>query len=149
MQVAKVLNGTILDVADCRTFCEFYPPSDENLSDRNLVRVSVFRPYDALTQKLVECAPVLEGEFVYTVAVASLTDAEVQAAKDSAMTQLRGTRNQLLAACDWTQIADCTISNKAEWATYRQALRDFPSTVADARLPVEWPHDPNWTERLV
>jgi hypothetical protein len=144
MQVAKVLNGTILDVADCRELCEWYPPSDENLRDRNLVRVSLFRDHDKLTQKLVACAPVLEGEFVYTVAVAPLTDEEVQAAKDSAMSQLRADRNQRLAACDWTQIADCTISNKAEWATYRQALRDFPATVSDARLPVTWPHDPNW-----
>lgn len=148
MQVAKVLNGTILDVADCRTFCEFYPPSDENLRDRNLVKVNRFRPYDALTQKLVDCAPVLEGEWVYTVAVAQLTDEEVQAAKNSAMSQLRAQRNQLLAACDWTQIADCTVDKQA-WATYRQALRDFPGTVADARLPVEWPHDPNWTERVI
>ena len=149
MQVAKVLNGTIVDVADCRTFCEFYPPSDENLRDRNLVRVNLFRAHDALTQKLVACAPVLEGDWVYTVAVAPLTDAEIQAAKDSAMAQLRGNRNQLLAQCDWTQIPDCSISNKAEWATYRQALRDFPATVADARLPIEWPHDPNWTERVI
>ena len=147
MQVAKVINGTILDVADCRKLCEWYPPTDEQLSDRNLVKVSLFRPYDALTQKLVECAPVLEGEFVYTVAVAPLTAEEVQTAKDSAMAQLRGNRNNLLAQCDWTQIPDCTIPNKAEWATYRQALRDFPDTVADARLPVEWPHDPNWTDR--
>lgn len=148
MQVAKVLNGTILDVADCRKLCEWYPPTDEQLSDRNLVRVSLFRPHDALTQKLVPCAPVLEGEFVYTVAVASLSAEEVQAAKDSALGQLREQRNQLLAACDWTQISDCTVDKQA-WATYRQALRDFPATVADARLPVTWPHDPNWTERVI
>jgi len=144
MQVAQILNGNITKVADCREFCEFYPPSDENLRDRNLVKVSQFRSYDALTQKLVACAPVLEGDWVYTVAVASLTDEEIQVAKDSAMAQLRAQRNQLLTACDWTQIPDCTITNKAEWTTYRQALRDFPATVADARLPVEWPHDPNW-----
>ena len=148
MQVAKVLNGTILDVADCRTFCEFYPPSDENLRDRNLVKVNRFRPYDSLTQKLVDCAPVLEGEWVYTVAVAPLTDEEVQAAKDSAMAQLRADRNQRLAVCDWTQIADCTVDKQA-WATYRQALRDFPGTVSDARVPVEWPRDPNWTGGVI
>ena len=146
MQVAKVLNGTILDVADCRELCEWYPPTDEQLSDRNLVRVSLFRPHDALTQKLVPCAPVLEGDFVYTVAVASLTAEEIQANKDSAMAQLRANRNNLLLQCDWTQIPDCTLPNKAEWATYRQSLRDFPATVSDARLPVEWPHDPNWVD---
>jgi len=148
MQVAKVLNGTIIQVADCRELCEWYPPTDEQLSDRNLVRVSLFRPYDALTQKLVACAPVLEGDFVYTVAVASLTTEEVQAAKDLAMGQLRAQRNQLLAACDWTQISDCTVDKQA-WATYRQALRDFPATVADARLSVDWPHNPDWVDQLI
>ena len=147
MQVAKVENGIVTQVADCRELCEWYPPTDEQLSDRNLVRVSVFRAHDALTQKLVTCAPVLEGGFVYTVAVASLTAEEIQAAKDSAMAQLRGTRNELLKQCDWTQIPDCTLPNKTEWATYRQALRDFPATVSDARLPVEWPHSPDWVER--
>jgi len=39
-------------------------------------------------------------------------------------------RNQILGGCDWTQSPDTplTDSKKAEWATYRQALRDFPAT---------------------
>lgn len=45
--------------------------------------------------------------------------------------QLRITRNAELTSCDWTQGSDCqlTDSKKTEWATYRQTLRDFPSTV--------------------
>jgi len=37
-----------------------------------------------------------------------------------------------LKACDWTQAADSPLSDskKAEWQTYRQALRDLPSTNA-------------------
>ena len=40
-------------------------------------------------------------------------------------------RNAELKGCDWTQGNDSplTESKKAEWATYRQNLRDFPSTV--------------------
>lgn len=36
-------------------------------------------------------------------------------------------RNKLLAECDWTQAVDTALSDskKAEWATYRQALRDI------------------------
>ena len=71
---------------------------------------------------------------------------EIQAAKDSAMAQLRSTRNALLLACDWTQMADCTIPKKTEWATYRQTLRDFPATVSDARINIEWPHNPDWVD---
>ena len=97
------------------------------------------------TQKLVPSEPVIEGDWVYTVEVADLTADEIQANKVSAMSQLRAYRNNLLASCDWTQIADCTVDKQA-WATYRQALRDFPATVVDARLPYEFPHDPNWVE---
>lgn len=36
-------------------------------------------------------------------------------------------RDKLLAECDWTQAADTALSDakKAEWTTYRQALRDI------------------------
>jgi hypothetical protein len=40
---------------------------------------------------------------------------------------MRAVRNQLLAQSDWTQLPDAQC-DKAAWATYRQALRDFPST---------------------
>jgi hypothetical protein len=41
--------------------------------------------------------------------------------------QMRTARNQLLAQSDWTQAADAQC-DKTAWATYRQALRDFPAT---------------------
>lgn len=50
--------------------------------------------------------------------------------------RLRSLRNELLIRSDWTQIPDCTIANKEEWAAYRQALRDLPSTVTDPREAV-------------
>ena len=40
---------------------------------------------------------------------------------------MRAARNQLLAESDWTQLADAQC-DKTAWATYRQALRDFPAT---------------------
>ena len=39
---------------------------------------------------------------------------------------IKSQRNALLVASDWTQLPDVPESIKAEWATYRQALRDFP-----------------------
>lgn len=47
--------------------------------------------------------------------------------------RLRSLRDELLSRSDWTQIPDCTIANKEEWAAYRQVLRDLPSTVTDPR----------------
>jgi hypothetical protein len=37
-------------------------------------------------------------------------------------------RNHLLAKCDWTQLPDAQC-NKVAWATYRQSLRDLPTTI--------------------
>ena len=44
---------------------------------------------------------------------------------------MRYFRNQLLADSDWTQLPDAQC-DKTAWATYRQALRDFPATWKEA-----------------
>jgi len=46
-------------------------------------------------------------------------------------TKLRIVRNQKLAECDWTQLPDSTLteSQKLNWQTYRQSLRDWPSVI--------------------
>ena len=46
------------------------------------------------------------------------------------MAWLRNKRNLMLKECDWTQAADSPLSDskKAEWATYRQQLRDITSS---------------------
>lgn len=43
---------------------------------------------------------------------------------------LRVRRDDLLFACDWTQLPDAPLTDaqKAEWRVYRQALRDVPQT---------------------
>ena len=41
--------------------------------------------------------------------------------------RMRLHRDRLLAESDWTQTADAPV-DKAAWAAYRQALRDFPKT---------------------
>lgn len=118
-------------------------PSDEFLAANNAKKVTLFKAHDRLTQKLVSCAPYDDGEFVSMAQVESLTAGEIQAAKDSAMAQIRYQRNQLLKDCDWTQIADCT-ADKTAWATYRQALRDLPSTITEPRTFADWPHNPDY-----
>ena len=49
------------------------------------------------------------------------------------MQYLRDKRNQKLLISDWTQMPDSplTDSKKQEWATYRQQLRDLPSSYTD------------------
>ncbi len=58
---------------------------------------------------------------------------------------LREERNRKLAETDWRASSDLTLG---EWATYRQALRDLPSTATptlddDGNLQnVTWPSEP-------
>lgn len=118
-------------------------PSDEFLAENNAKKVNAFKAHDRLTQKLVSCSPYDDGEFVSMVQVENLTAKEIQAAKDSAMANIRSQRNQLLKDCDWTQIADCTV-DKAAWATYRQALRDLPSSITEPRTFSAWPNNPDY-----
>ena len=48
------------------------------------------------------------------------------------LARLRYWRDLELANTDWTQLTDAP-TDKTEWATYRQALRDLPTSNADAR----------------
>ena len=50
------------------------------------------------------------------------------------LTDVRRFRGTLLKSCDWTQMPDApfTEQKKAEWATYRQALRDLTTTYSEA-----------------
>lgn len=83
----------------------------------------------------------------------SLTDAEIaeRQAEEAAWlaaefgrqsTAVRSERDRLLAASDWTQVADAPV-NRVSWATYRQALRDIPEQ-SSFPASVVWPAKPGW-----
>ena len=63
-------------------------------------------------------------------------------ATNAAWDKIRAVRNQLLYACDWTQLPDAplTAEKKAEWTTYRQALRDI--TTQEDPFNISWPTEP-------
>ena len=54
---------------------------------------------------------------------------------------VRGERDSLLTASDWTQVADAPV-DQAAWSSYRQALRDIPQ---QAGFPdnITWPQEPS------
>ena len=70
-------------------------------------------------------------------------DTEAPADVDDAywIKAMRNMRNRLLVKCDWTQTADDPTGNIAAWATYRQALRDFPATWTPGPI-AEFPDPP-------
>ena len=53
----------------------------------------------------------------------------------------RRQRNFLLQQSDWTQSRDVTLSNDADWKTYRKSLRDVPSQ-SDFPKNITWPTAP-------
>lgn len=65
------------------------------------------------------------------------------------MPWIRAERDKLLVESDWTLRPEINISESkaAEWASYRQALRDFPSTITAEMLKGEsglsWPVRPS------
>ncbi len=77
-------------------------------------------PYIQINQNLVE---ITEEE-------AAANAAEIETA-NTAMLEIsnRETRNELLAASDWTQFNDSPLTDEAKtsWATYRTALRNLPT----------------------
>jgi hypothetical protein len=60
------------------------------------------------------------------------------------LSALRSERNRRLAACDYTQLADCPMNKaqRAAWKIYRQALRELPDTTTDL-ADIAWPIHPD------
>ena len=56
---------------------------------------------------------------------------------------IRATRDQILKSTDWTMITGATV-DQAQWAAYRQVIRDIPQTYKD-KTPddVVWPTQPS------
>lgn len=59
---------------------------------------------------------------------------------DNLVDGMRLQRNYLLAQSDWAMASDAP-TDKTAWATYRQALRDFPSIWTPAET-AEFPDPP-------
>ena len=96
--------------------------------------IQAMYPWDAQqTQKFKTFANGAQIEALIEVAPAPVPTEE----------QIRQQRNALLVRSDWTQLPDAQLTSeqKAEWATYRQTLRDI---TAQAGFPatINWPIAP-------
>ena len=76
-----------------------------------------------------------------TVTAAEQEAAYRQRIDEEAGERVRTDRNKKLVDTDWTQLADST-ANATTWGTYRQALRDLPSTDGFPHN-VTWPTEPS------
>jgi len=102
---------------------------------------------DAATEfeLLVDVPDNIEDYVVSAGALVLKPQSEIDAAKaETDWRILRGERNALLAASDWTQAVDAPLTDakKTEWATYRTALRSLPDNTTDPANPT-WPSKPS------
>ena len=65
----------------------------------------------------------------------------IELTAEQKLNALRTERNKFLNMSDWTQNRDVTLSNDADWKTYRQALRDITKTYKSLDT-VKWPTTP-------
>ena len=71
---------------------------------------------------------------------------EIEKTEDEIAGITKTLRNAKLSASDWTQLSDASLSDdkKAEWKTYRQALRDLPTHAKWPNLASgDWPTPPS------
>ncbi len=65
----------------------------------------------------------------------------IELTAEQKLNALRTERNKFLRMSDWTQNRDVTLSNDADWKTYRQALRDITKDYKSLE-DVKWPEKP-------
>jgi len=119
--------------------------NDEMLASFGVQRVFFSTPPELTdTQVLEEGTPVMaDNRWNQVWIVRDMTADEMASRTDAKATSVRTERTEKLRDCDWTQLDDTPMSNtqKADWAEYRQALRDVPEQ-AGFPWEVEWPVQP-------
>ena len=118
-----------------------------NLAPFGVVKVAqvALPTVDYTTQRIEEGTPALvDGTWTQVWNTVDLTSDEVQAATDAKAASVRNQRDELLAASDWTVLADSPLSTskKTEWKTYRTALRDI-SSASGFPYTMSWPTKPS------
>ena len=91
------------------------------------------RRNSAIRQLAPDCEYIDNGGKITVISGTMPTDEEINAKiKEMEIAEpmrlLREERNRRLQETDWTQNRDVTLSNDSDWQTYRQSLRDLPST---------------------
>lgn len=118
-------------------------PSPATLAEWNVFPVVDQAPpsYNPANQNLNQVDPTLtKGKWEQTWDVTAASAAEITERTTAKSGEVRQQRNELLSACDWTQLPDSPADHEA-WATYRQTLRDV---TGQEGFPwdVTWPEAP-------
>jgi hypothetical protein len=111
-------------------------PTLDWIADQGYYVITVWKPYNHATEKLVPATPHLYEGMCCTVDVEPKTEQELKERIKNEWTVIRQQRNRLLAESDWTQLADSP-ADKDKWAVYRQELRDI--TTQEDPFSIVWP----------
>ena len=132
MQIAIIKDNKVEAVGEHKTlfpntsFPASGPPADW-MTQNSVLPVTVFRPYNGLTEKSTSVDPYIEDGVVYLHKIEAVDDSQkaaAQTAKDNATAEkAREERNRRLTETDWMANSDVTMTDA--WKTYRQALRDI------------------------
>ena len=69
---------------------------------------------------------------------------EVLELSDTSWDIVRKKRDYILKSTDWVMTPSSTL-DQAQWAAYRQQLRDLPQTYSSAKLEdIQWPTQPSF-----
>jgi hypothetical protein len=111
-------------------------PTLDWIADQGYYVITVWKPYNHATEKLVPATPHLYEGMCCTVDVEPKTEQELKERIKNEWTAIRQQRNRLLSESDWTQLADSP-ADKDTWAVYRQELRDI--TTQEDPFSIVWP----------
>jgi hypothetical protein len=114
------------------------PLTEDALPEGYVIVGIIAQPQPGENQKIVPGQPIYQDDkWVQGWDVVDMTQAEIAERTNIKASDIRAERNRLLTESDWTQVLDAPV-NQAEWAAYRQALRDV-TVQPGFPLNVEWP----------
>ena len=124
--------------------------SDELLAEYDLYRVdSSPQPEhdDKIERVAQDSMPTLiDGKWVIGWTIYAKEQEQIDRETEAEADAIRARRNDLLAKCDWTVLADSPLTEekRAEWLSYRQALRDI--SAVEGFPYIDLPNDPDYVE---
>ena len=117
------------------------PLPDETAEELGYDRVVITEKPDATLHQIAERdgEELKDGKYHTKWKVTDMTADQKTAFDNNYAADRRVERDMRIQNCDWTQFTDSPLSDskKAEWKTYRQALRDIPTASG-------WPHTHTW-----
>ena len=128
-EMMQLSDGTVITRASTYT--------EEQIADVGWVLAPDIPQTDPSTQKVSWNEDTVQWD------VLSLSDEEIAQSNAGAWSGIRHERNELLSETDYIILRayESGTAVPTEWATYRQALRDLPSTSTDFNS-VSWPTKP-------